>query len=108
MKITKIYLTILLSISLYADIFEQNCLKCHNSSELNGFIKAYTLKYSSEDKIKDGLYRFLRNPTSNMPLMTYDFIIKKGYKKDSLLTDDMLKEAIKIYYDKYNIKRRIR
>ena len=91
-----------------ANVFNDNCIKCHNPNELNKFIKAYTLKYSSEKRIKDAFYRFLRNPTSNVALMDYQFIIKRGYKKSSKLSDSELKNAVKIYYQKYNMTKMIR
>jgi len=40
--------------------------------------------------------------------MSYNFIVKRGYKQDSLLTDKELKKAINIYYEKYNMAKMIR
>jgi len=104
----KLILYMMIVSALYGDIFETNCKQCHDDTDLNRYIKAYTLKYSSEDKIKQGLYEFLRNPTSNIALMSYQYIIKRGYKKDSSLSDKELKEAIEIYYQKFNMAKMIR
>ena len=68
----------------------------------------YSLKYSSETKIKKALFRFLRNPTSNKSIMPYGFIVKYGFKDDSKLNDKELKEAIDEYYKIYNLKQFIK
>ena len=105
----KIIAIVLITNILYAqNIFQTNCLKCHNQTELTLFIKEYTLKYSSEQKIKKAIFKFLKYPTSNMPLMTFEFIRKKGYKTKSTLDDKNLKKAIDIYYGQYNMKRFIK
>jgi hypothetical protein len=103
-----ISVVLILLVSVYGDIFEQNCLKCHNSQELNIFMKKYTLRYSSETKIKKALFNFLDHPTSSVPLMPYSFIIKNGYKQKLNLTQSKLKEAINIYYKNYNLKQYIK
>ena len=90
------------------NIFQENCLKCHNKDDLTLFIKEYTLKYSSKKRIKNALFYFLKQPTSSIPLMSFDFIRKRGYKTKSNLDDMMLKKAINIYYEQYNIKRLIK
>jgi len=104
------YFTVLAMVTnLYSStIFETNCKKCHTQEELTLFMKEYTLKFSSKDRIKNYLYKFLENPTSNIPVMPYNFIIKKGYKTDTTLTSKELKEAIDTYYNEYNIQKNIR
>ncbi len=105
----KLLISITLITNIFAtNIFQTNCMSCHNQEDLTLFMKEYTLKFSSKKRIKNYLYRFLENPTSNIPVMPYNFIIKKGYKKDTILTNQELKKAIDIYYDIYNIKKNIR
>jgi len=105
----KFIIIIFITNILYAqNIFKNNCLKCHNQTELILFIKEYTLKYSSEQSIKKAMFEFLKYPTSHIPLMTFEFIRKKGYKTKSTLDDNHLKKAIDIYYEQYNMKRFIK
>jgi hypothetical protein len=68
----------------------------------------YSLKYSSEKKIKKAILKFLKNPTSNKSITPYGYIIKHGFKEKSRLNDKDLKEAINTYYDKYNLKQFIK
>ena len=101
----KVFISILISTVLYANIFETNCLKCHtNPKDLKLFMAEYTLKYSSENKIKAAMFQFLRNPTSNKSIMPYSYIKDVGFKPDSILDDKQLHKAIDIYYKKFNLK----
>ncbi len=105
----KILFMILFTTILFGDIFDENCLKCHqNKKELRLFMNKYTLKYSSERRVKKALFRFLKYPSSNKSIMPYSFIIKSGFKDDSNLSDTQLKEAIDIYYNRYNLRHFIR
>jgi hypothetical protein len=105
----KLILFLLLLTNLFSNnIFQNNCLKCHNQDDLTYFIKEYTLKFSSKKNITQYMYKFLRNPTSNIPIMPYNFIIKHGYKTDTNLTNEQLKKAIDIYYNQYNIQKNIK
>lgn len=105
----KLLLISLTSLYLVASPYESNCLYCHkDKKELKYFMAQYSLKYSSEKKIKKALFRFLKNPTSNKSITPYGYIVKHGFKEKSKLNDLDLKEAINIYYDKYNIKQFIK
>ncbi|MBT3280279.1 MAG: hypothetical protein HOF69_07125 [Campylobacteraceae bacterium] len=71
-------------------------------------MKRYTLKYSSESKIKDAIFRYLKAPTQNRSIMPFGFIQRWGFKDESLLSDNELKNAINIYYENYNLKQYIK
>lgn len=68
----------------------------------------YTLSYSSEEKVKEAIFNFLKSPTSHKSIMSASFIIKYGFKNSSNLDDKQLKKAIDIYYKRYNLKQFIR
>jgi len=105
----KLFYFILISINLIAGPYETNCLYCHkDKKELKLFMAKYSLKYSSEKKIKKAIFKFLKNPTSNKSITPYGYIIKHGFKEKSRLKDKELKEAINTYYDKYNLKQYIK
>lgn len=98
-----------LSVNIYSNIFEKDCLSCHkNKKELKLFMIHYTLSYSSEKKIKEAIFNFLKSPISHNSIMPASFIMKYGFKNSSTLNDKELKKAINIYYQKYNLKQFIR
>ncbi len=98
----------LLSSFLYSGDFRSNCLTCHvNDFQLQMFMKKYTLKYSSEKKIKKAIYSYLKNPKYKDSVLPFGFLNRFGIKNKSQLPDEEIKKMIDIYYDKYNIKSRI-
>jgi hypothetical protein len=105
----KLLLVILLAISLYSDIYKKDCVLCHkNSFQMHTFMKKYTLKYSSEDKIKKAIFKFLKVPSQQKSIMPFNFIRRWGLKEQSTLSDKELQNAIDIYYQKYNMKQYLR
>ena len=67
----KLFSILLLSVYLFANPYETNCMYCHkDKKELQLFMAQYTIKYSSEKKTKKALFRFLKNPTSNKSITT--------------------------------------
>ena len=105
----KLILIFLFATLSYSNTYETNCLSCHKSPiQLNMFMKRYTLKYSSEPKIKDAIFQYLRTPTQQQSVMPFGFIRRWGTKEKSILNDEELKKAIDIYYEKYNLKQFIK
>jgi hypothetical protein len=70
-------------------------------------MKKYTLKYSSERRIKEAIYSFLKKPTYEASVLPYGFLQRYGIKNKSQLQDKELHKMIDIYYNRYNIKSRI-
>ncbi len=103
-----ISILLLLTLSLNATSFKQNCLKCHsNEFQLAMFMKKYILKHSSEKRVKKALYSYLKNPTYKESVLPYGFLNRFGIKEKSSLNDDELQKMIDVYYDRYNIKSKI-
>lgn len=101
-------LTLILSIFLPASTFEQNCLSCHdNYFKFNMMMKKYTLKYSSEEKIKKAMFEYLKNPTYEKSVLPFGYLNRFGIKEESFLEDKVLKDMINIYYEKFNLKDKI-
>lgn len=93
---------------LNASSFEENCLKCHaNSYQFNMFMKKYTLKYSSDSKVKEAIFEYLKNPSFEKSVLPYGFLNRFGIKEASSLDTQELKSMIDIYYEKYNMKSKI-
>ena len=108
-KPIKFLILTLLPISIYANSFEKNCLSCHfQEIQLERFIYKYTLKYSSQKRIEDAIFNYLKNPTQDSSIMPFGFINRFGIKEKSTLGNIELKKAINEYYKKYNIKQFIK
>ena len=91
-----------------ASSFKENCLSCHeNDFKFTLIIKKYTQKYSSEKKIKEAMFEYLREPTIEKAILPYEYINRFGIKEKSTLDDKTLREMIDIYYKMFNIKSKI-
>jgi len=106
--VKKIILAVFCFATLSASSYEDNCLKCHKVEfKLNMFMKNYTIKYSSEKRVKEAIYLYLKNPTLEKSVLPYGFLKRFGIKEKSTLDDKLLKEMIDIYYEKHNMKSKI-
>ncbi len=94
--------------SLSASSFEENCLNCHaNDFKFNMMMKKYTQKYSSEKRIKEAIFDYLKEPTSEKSVLPFEYINRFGVKEKTTLDDKTLREMIDIYYDKFNLHSKI-
>jgi hypothetical protein len=73
--------------------------------QLNIFMHRYTIKYSSEVRIKEALFKYMKNPQASSSVMPMGFLNRWGVKKPTTLSDKALKEAIDEYYRLYNLKK---
>ncbi len=102
----KIIIVILLTLCFSkADIYEQNCVTCHQQIpvSIDKFFYRYLLKYSSQRAVKVALFDYLKEPSKDKTVMPEAFILRFDIKKASTLNDKELKEAIDIYWDKYQV-----
>lgn len=105
----KLVILIFLFQNLFANEFETNCKSCHFSpNQLNMFMNRYTLKYSSEQKIKGAIFDYLKNPQKENSVMPMGFLNRFGLKEAINLDDETLKKSINKYYELYNLKKRIK
>ena len=97
---------LVLIMNLNANEFEKNCLSCHkNNKQFQMFMSKYTLKYSSERKIKQAMFDYLKEPKIDDSVMPRGFINRWGIKEKTTLEDEKLIEALDVYYENYNLKR---
>lgn len=95
--------------NLYANSFETNCKSCHfQPLQLSSFMARYTLKYSSEEKIKKAMFDFLKNPTMQTSVMPKGFIGRWGVKEKTQLNDEELQKALDTYYKEYNLHQKLK
>lgn len=100
----KILILCLFSVTLYSNEFEKNCKSCHfQQKQLEMFMARYTLKYSSEEKIKKAMFDFIKNPSSQNSVMPSGFLKRWGLKPKTDLSDKEIKKSLNLYYQKYNI-----
>ncbi len=91
------------------NIYEKNCLSCHQFStlKLDKIFFRYLIKYSSELSVKSALIDFLKNPNPQTSVMSKDELRRVGLKTESTLSDDELEEAINIYWDLYDVSKKL-
>jgi len=93
--------------SLFADIFESNCVSCHAYGQLNKFYSQYTLQYSSKEKTLQAMKEFLQNPSYEKSMMPRGFLNRFGLKEKTELTDDQLTQALQIYLERYSFSNKL-
>ena len=105
-KITLLALSLVTLLS--ASSFEENCLNCHSRDfKFAMMMKKYTQKYSSERKIKEAIFEYLKNPNADKSVLPYEYINRFGVKEKSTLDDATLREMIDVYYQMFNMKEKI-
>ncbi|MGE0738184.1 hypothetical protein [Sulfurimonas sp.] len=105
-KITLLALSLVTLLS--ASSFEENCLNCHSRDfKFAMMMKKYTQKYSSERKIKEAIFEYLKNPSADKSVLPYEYINRFGVKEKTTLDDATLREMIDVYYQMFNMKEKI-
>jgi len=89
----------------FGDVYENNCLKCHNKLpvSIDKYFYRYLLKYSSEKNVKNAMMNYLKNPSKKTTIMPQAFIKRFGIKKPTNLTDKQLSEALNTYWEEYKV-----
>ena len=96
---------VLLFSILDADIYEKNCVSCHQNIpvSIDKYFYRYLLKYSSEKSVKSAMIEYIKNPRESSSVMPEAFISRFGIKDRSSLSEEELLKAIDIYWDKYKV-----
>jgi len=104
--VKKIFSLLIISSFLYSNnIFETNCIPCHKNlpTNLQQMFMQYLKLYSSEKNVKYVLIYYLKHPSKELSSMSDLFIDVYGIKKPTKLSNQELKKAIDIYWNKYKI-----
>ncbi len=98
----------ILTIYLFAD-FKSECLACHKREQIPSELiyKRYLLKYSTQKNIEQMMFEYLKNPDKKSSIMPPQFFLKFPMKERVDLDDDTLRENIKLYIKKFDIKNRL-
>lgn len=103
--VKKITLFILFCTLLNASEFDKYCLNCHGGDfKFHVIMKKYTLKYSSEKRIKEAIFAYLKEPTAEKSILPLEYIKRFGIKEKSSLDDATLKRMIDIYYKEFGLQ----
>lgn len=107
-----VFIVLLIVSAIYSDekkqvanSYETHCVKCHEplSISLEKIFFRYLVKYSSELSVKSAMIDFLKNPNKQTSAMSDEQIRRFGIKSKSRLSDEELKNAIDIYWDRYKV-----
>ena len=108
----KIVLCVLLLTSgIYAqtDTLEHDCLSCHKAQQIPSKLiyRRYLMKYSTEERIENAIFTYLKNPKKSMSIMPPQFFLKFPMKEALSLKDEKLHENIKAYLKVFDIKQKL-
>jgi len=95
----------LLTSFLYGNIYEKNCVACHNTLpvSIDKYFYRYLLKYSSESAVNEAIAKYLKHPSKDTTIMPEAFISRFGIKKPTLLSDEELQKALEQYWEVYKV-----
>ncbi len=87
------------------NVYERNCVKCHENLpvSLDKFFFNYLLKFSSERRVKQALRNYLKHPRRKASLATEELVSRYGLMPKTTLSDEELRRAIDIYWEKYKV-----
>jgi len=110
-----VLLSTFLCISTYAQILdkenhtslEEACLSCHKKQQIpNQLIyRRYLMRYSTTSQMQKAIVKYLKNPHIQYTIMPSQFFLKFPMKKAVVREDEVLKELVKAYLDKFDIKK---
>ena len=107
---------IVLTLSLFAvesvvnnDALEINCLHCHQEQQIpsNLISKRYLMHYSTDKRVEEAMFKYLKDPKKEHSIMPAPFFSKFPMKEKSMLDDVSLKQNIKVFFEKYNMKKKL-
>ena len=96
----------LFSIEAFAkDVYERYCISCHEPlpTSLQKMFMNYLLVYGGEKNMKAGLKHYLKYPIKEISVMNDLFLKSYAIKKPTTLSDEVLEEAIEIYWNRFKV-----
>ncbi|MDF1874306.1 hypothetical protein JHD48_01005 [Sulfurimonas sp. SAG-AH-194-I05] len=104
--LTKVLFLLLFSSTLlYSNVYETNCVACHEELpvSIDKYFYRYLLQYSSKREVKKAMIKYLNSPSQKRSVMAEAFIRRFGVKAKTTLKHKELRDAIDIYWDKYKV-----
>ena len=112
-KIIKVFLANILLISNISaeapKIIQINCLNCHVKQKIPSELiyRRYLLKYSTNQKIKERLSSYLKNPKKENSIMPKQFFLKFPQKVALDLNETALDKSIDSYLNYFDVKKKL-
>ncbi len=103
--VKKIILLLFLVLALDANVYEENCVKCHERLpvSIDKYFYKYLLIYSSESDMKHAIINYLKVPIKETTVMSDSFISRFGIKEKSTLNERELSQAVDAYWKRYKV-----
>lgn len=88
---------------------EINCLSCHVQQQIPSehIYRRYLMKYSTDKRIEEAIFSYLRYPNKDTSIMPPQFFLKFPMKKKLKLDETVLRTNIQEYLKKFDIKEHI-
>lgn len=107
----KIILWVLLTIGVVAqdNTLEHDCLSCHKAQQIpsNLIYRRYLMKYSTDTRMQEAMFRYLKDPNKANSIMPPQFFLKFPMKESLSLNDKILRRDIKKYLDQFDVKKKL-
>jgi len=93
----------------YDNTLDRQCLTCHKNNQIPSELiyRKYLLKYSTKSHISKAMKLYLQHPRQEKSTLPQQFFLKFPIKAPTNLDDDNLSEAIELFIDYYDIKKRL-
>ena len=107
----KIVLFIFIGISaVFAEVdsLENDCLSCHKAQQIpsNLIYRRYLMNYSTEDRMENAIFKYIKNPKKTTSIMPPQFFLKFPMKSALHLEDERLHKNIKAYLKEFDIRKK--
>ena len=91
------------------DTLKTNCLACHTKEQIPNKLmyKRYLMKYSTNVRMEEVMFNYLKNPKKSNSIMPPPFFLKFPMCKKLDLADDILRNHIKQYLDFFDLKKHL-
>ena len=107
----KIVLWVLLTLGIMAqnNTLEQDCLSCHKAQQIpsNLIYRRYLMKYSTDVRMQEVMFRYLKNPNKASSIMPPQFFLKFPMKESLSLNDETLRRDIQSYLEQFDVKKKL-
>lgn len=108
-KLTIILITLITLVSAEETLLQQNCLNCHKEQQIPSALiyKRYLMKYSTDARMAEAMFTYMKDPKRDHAIMPAPFFLKSPMKEKLGLDDAVLKQSIKAYLKKYDLKKKL-
>ncbi len=105
----KIFIYFVTALYLFGGNLQKDCLKCHIKENIPSELiyRRYLARYSTQKNMEDAIFKYLKNPQKNRSILPTQFFRKFPLKGKTDLSDTDLKDDIKEYLEKFDVKRKL-